>query len=131
MALLLAVVGTVWFFAGFLENDTEFRATSSAFLLSLGLGAFAIVPAAICLRLSLGAAIRGVRVGDCLWTLVMMGPWVGLSIVTLRRSPLPGWVGGLALMLSGLLSLWAVVSLIQLWREGRYGRAEPGERTES
>ena len=115
-ALLGSVAGTIWFFAGFLENDTEFRASSSAFLLSMGLGAFAIVPSALVLKLALGAWRRGFRMGDGWWTLAMMLPWVGLSVVVLARAPLPGWAGALALLLSGLLSLWAAVSLVQLWR---------------
>ncbi len=122
LALLLSIAGTVWFLAGFLENDTEFRASSSAFLLSMGLGAFAIIPSAVALRLSMGAWRRGFRRIDGLWTLVMMVPWTLLSIVVLSRAPLPGWVGWLALLLSTLLSLWAAASLVQLWRAPDHAR---------
>ncbi|MGB6231786.1 MAG: hypothetical protein WBF53_16850, partial [Litorimonas sp.] len=52
LALAGSVGATVWFFAGFFETDPGFGPASSAFLLALGLGAFAIVPSAVILRLS-------------------------------------------------------------------------------
>ena len=115
LALVLSVLATAWFFAGFVENDPEFRASSSALLLSLGLGTFAIVPSAVVMRLAWRAYREGFTVADGLWTLMLMGPWVGLGALLLR-SPLPGWVAGAALGLAALLCLWALVSL---WLERR------------
>ena len=111
LGLLGSVAGTVWFFAGFLENDGELRAASSAFLLSLGLSAFAIVPCAVVLRLAHTAWRRGFRPSHGWWTLLLMGPWVGLAGLLLARSPL-SWPGPIAALALGLLlCAWASISL--------------------
>ena len=119
VALVLSALGTLWFFLGFYENDPEFRASSSAFLLSIGLGAFAIVPSAVVMRLSWAAYRRGFSLAYGLWCLVLMGPWVVLSFILLRRSPLPPWGPLVALCLSVLLCLWAIISLVLEVRERR------------
>ena len=119
VALVLSALGTLWFFLGFFENDPEFRASSSAFLLSLGLGAFAIIPSAVVMRLAWAAYRRGFSLAYGLWGLVLMAPWVVLGFILLRRSPLPWWGPAVALLLSALLCLWAIISLVLEWRERR------------
>lgn len=119
LALVLSVAATVWFFLGFVENDPEWRASSSALLLSLGLGAFAIIPSAVAARMAWTAWQTGFQVRHGLWTLVLWLPWLGLGVL-LARSPLPAWAGAAASVLALLLCLWAAVSL---WLER--GRERP------
>ena len=109
-ALCLSVAATMWFFLGFFENDPEFRASSSAFLLSLGLGAFGIIPSAVVMRLAWRAHRLGFTRAHGVWTLLLMGPWVVLGALLLR-SPLPVWTAALALGLAALLCVWAIASL--------------------
>jgi hypothetical protein len=109
---LLGSLGmTIWFFAGFFETDPEFRAASSAFLLSLGLGAFAIIPSAVIMRLAWTAWRTGFRHGHGIWTLLLAGPWLGLSGVMIARAPVPKIVPAIAFALAFCLCLWAVISL--------------------
>ena len=124
LALLGSIGVTAWFFLGFVENDSEFRASSSALLLSLGLGAFAIVPSALVLRFGLQAMATGFRTVHGLGTLLLTLPWVGLSVLLLIHSPLPTPAPAAALVLSGLLSLWASTGLMVA--RGR-GTGEPPE----
>ena len=112
VALLGSLGATLWFFAGFVETDPEFRAASSAFLLSMGLGAFAIIPSAVVMRLGWSAWRRGFRLRHGIWTLVLMGPWIGLSSVLVTQAPLPKIGPFIALGLSTVLCLWALISLI-------------------
>ena len=112
LALALSIAGTLWFLSGFIETDPEFRAASSAFLLSVGLGGFAIIPSAVVMRLTWTAHKDGFRPALGWWTFLLMLPWIGLGGLWILRTPLPRWAGWTAVLLASLLCLWAALSLI-------------------
>ena len=115
---IFAVIGAIWFFAGFAENDTRPEHLASAALLTLGLFALAAGPFAVVAELARRAYRTGGRIRHYFWTLGLMLPWVGLSVLVLDRAPLPAWPSLLVLTLSGLLAVWALVSLILDLRNG-------------
>lgn len=110
---LVASVGTMlWFFLGFAETDPEFAPASSAFLLSLLLGGFAIIPCAIILRLSWTAWRMGFRLSHGFWTLFLTLPWIGLAVVAGGSPWMPLWLTVAPLFIAIPTALWAVASLI-------------------
>ncbi|WP_284390227.1 hypothetical protein [Algimonas ampicilliniresistens] len=119
--LFCAVAATLWFFLGFYETDPGFSAASSAALLSLGLGAFAIIPGAVILRLAWTAWRYGFRPVHGLWTLVLALPWIGLSLMARPSEWMPIWLTIFPLLLATPISLWAIVSIIL----ERRARAKP------
>ena len=111
----LSIISALWFFLGFAENDTRPEHLTSAFVLTLILFAFAIGPFA-CVAYFAGAAHRGgTKRAHLLWTLFLMLPWVGLGAIAVSHTPLPIWCGLIMAGLAGLLSLWAIVSLVLDW----------------
>ncbi|MGB3457001.1 MAG: hypothetical protein WBG08_05930 [Litorimonas sp.] len=121
--MLASGVATLWFFAGFFETDPGFAPASSAALLSLGLGAFALIPCGVAARLCRTAHAQGFRVSQGLWVLFLFLPWAGLAHVAGGSDWLPGWLGAGALLVAVPLLLWAGVSLsLEAVRELRRAR---------
>lgn len=119
---LVASVGTMlWFFLGFAETDPEFAPASSAFLLSLLLGGFAIIPCAIILRLSWTAWRTGFRAAHGLWALFLILPWIGLAGVAGGSAWMPFWLTLGPFLIAIPTVIWAIASLI-LERFGRKAR---------
>lgn len=112
LGTILSVIGAIWFFAGFAENDTRPEHLVSAFVLTVGLFILAIAPFASVAGFARRAYRVGGRRAHYLWTLFLMVPWVGLGILSLTYTPLPVWAGLIATALSVLLVVWASVSLI-------------------
>lgn len=112
LGLILSIGATLWFFSGFYETDPGFAPASSAFLLSLGLGAFAIIPCAVVLRLSWTAWRDGFRPYQGVWTLLLMTPWIALALMAWRSSWLPLWLSLGPISLATPLCLWAIISLV-------------------
>lgn len=109
--LLISVVATLWFWVGFHETDPGFSASSSAFLLSALLGAFAIVPCAIIMRLGWSGWRHGFRVRYGLWALFLFLPWIGFAVIAFRSDWLPELLSVAALLIAFPIILWSVASL--------------------
>ena len=109
---LLSVVSAIWFFLGFAENDTRPEHLTSAFFLTLGLFAFAVLPFFIVARFARRAYRDGTKPAHLFWTLFLMLPWIALGLITAAYTPLPLFVGIIMAGLAALLSLWAIISLI-------------------
>ena len=119
MAALMAGIGAggsilaaIWFFLGFAENDTRLEHLSSAFVLTLLLFAFAIIPFGFVSRFAYSAYRRSAKRAHLLWTMFLMLPWVGLGALTVTHTPLPIWCGVVIAGLAGLLCLWAGISIV-------------------
>lgn len=111
LATVLALITTIIFFAGFLENDSYFNAVLAAFLLSAGLGIFAIGPSIVIAQISWRSyRFGGTRRGAVL-AFVLALPWVVLSALCWLYTPLPKWMSGIAFILAFLLAGWAFVSI--------------------
>ena len=119
MGLVGASLATLWFFAGFYETDPDFSPASSAFLLALGLGAFAIIPCAIIMRLGWTAWRSGFRIHHGVWTLFLMMPWIAFGVIGLKSDWLPFWLSGGALLVAGPLCAWALLSFLMELRRRR------------
>ena len=111
----LAVISAIWFFLGFAENDTRPEHLTSALVLTLGLFAFAVVPFACVAGLARRAYRAGTKRAHLFWVVFLMLPWIGLGLITVNFTPLPLFVGLIASVLAGLLSLWAIISLVLDW----------------
>lgn len=114
LAGLSALGYSVLFFTRFLENDTHLWGIFSAFILCFGLGAFAYIPAALTSWLGWRAYKRGRIVRDLRWSLFLTLPWAALSLVLVFVSDLPKIYSLPILIVTALLTLWAVISL---WRK--------------
>ena len=119
IAALMAGIGAsgstlaaIWFFFGFAENDSRLEHLTSAFVLTLLLFAFAIIPFSLVSRFAYSAYREGAKRTHLLWTLFLMIPWIGLGALTVTHTPLPIWCGLSIAGLAGLLCLWAVLSMI-------------------
>jgi len=112
LGLVVAIGTTLWFFFGFFETDPQFAPASSAFLLSLLLGGFAISPCAIILRLSWTAWQTGFRLSHGFWTLFLVGPWIGFAGVASGSAWMPFWLTLAPLLIATPATLWAIASLI-------------------
>ncbi len=119
LACILAALGAVtaliialWFFFGFAENDTRPEHLFSVLIFTLGIFGLAIVPFATISRLAFITYKMGGKLAFYLWTIFLTLPWLGLGFLSLVFTPLPFWVGGLAVLLSILLALWALTSII-------------------
>ena len=112
IGLGLSIAATLWFFLGFFETDPQFAPASSAFLLSLLLGGFAIIPCAIILRLSWTAWRTGFRLSHGFWTLFLMAPWIGFAAVAGGSAWMPFWLTLAPLLIAIPATLWATISLI-------------------
>lgn len=116
LGAVLSIIGAIWFFLGFAENDTRLEHLTSALVLTLGLFAFAIVPFGCTFALARRAYARGTTRAHLLWTLFLMLPWIALGFITAAFTPLPLYVGVIMAVLATLLSLWAGVSLVLDWK---------------
>ena len=111
LGLIGAVGATLWFFAGFFETDPGLSPASAGFLLSFGLGAFAIIPCALICRMSFTAWRDGFQVSHGIWSLILAAPWPVFGVIALRSEWLPLWLGWGTLLLSFPILIWALVSL--------------------
>jgi len=116
LGAIISVIAALWFFLGFVENDTRFEHLTSAFVLTLLLFSFAVGPFAIVAGFGRRAYLKGATRSHLFWTLLLMLPWTALGIIAMTHTPLPIWCGLLITILAVLLSLWAFISLILDWR---------------
>lgn len=106
LAAVISIVAALWFFIGFLENDTGFWHVLSAFGMSMGLGALAFVPALWIARLARLTAMHGARLSTAFLVILLAMPWSVL--------------GGLLARLEGFwrvlgISVMGLVAVINLW----------------
>lgn len=111
-----SLLAAIWFFLGFAENDSRLEHLTSAFLLTLLLFAFAIIPFSLVSRFAYAAYHQNAKRPHLLWTLCLMLPWVGLGTLTITHTPLPIWCGIIIAILATLLCLWAGISMILDWK---------------
>ena len=107
-----SILAAIWFFLGFAENDSRLEHLTSAFVLTILLFAFVIIPFSLVSRFAYAAYRKRAKRTHLLWTLFLMIPWIGLGALTVTHTPLPIWCGLIIAGLAGLLCLWAVVSMI-------------------
>ena len=115
----LSGLAAIWFFSGFAENDTRLEHLTSAFVLTVILFSFAIIPFTLVARFAWRAYRQEAKQAQLLWTVFLMLPWVGLGTLAISHTPLPSWCGIIVTGLATLLSLWALVSLILEWKVAR------------
>ena len=108
----LSILTALWFFIGFAENDTRPEHLTSAFVLTCLLFAFAVIPFSLVSRFAWIAYRKTARLAHLFWTVLLMVPWVGLGVLTITHTPLPIWCGYILTGLAGILSLWAIISVI-------------------
>ena len=98
---------SVYFFYGFTQTDQGFWTLASAFGLCFGVGALAYVPCGYVSRTAFNAARgRSARKSFALALLLIL-PWVCVSLVFIGWSALPKVYGVLALVLSLVFCAWA------------------------
>lgn len=114
----LSIITAIWFFAGFAENDTRPEHLFSALVLTSVLFAFAILPFSCVALFARRAHRNGTKRMHLLWTIFLMLPWIGLGIIAIGYTPLPLWSGLIMAVLAGLLTLWALASLVLDWNAG-------------
>ncbi len=112
LSAVLACFTAVVFFAGFALNDTELGGLVSAFVFSALLGAFAIIPSIIIALIAARGYKYGLTRRAALWCVFLALPWVTLSLTVLIKTPLPAYMAAIALCLSSLMCLWALISVI-------------------
>lgn len=115
----LSICAALWFFVGFAENDTRPEHLVSAFVLTCILFAFAIIPFGLVALFARQSYRFGTKRSSLFWTLFLMLPWIGLGSLAVSHTPLPLWCGLIMAVLAGLLSLWALVSLVLDWNAPR------------
>lgn len=108
----LSVITAIWFFLGFAENDTRPEHLTSALIFTILLFSFAVAPFALVAHFARRAFQLGSRPSDLYWTIFLMLPWTLLGGISIAHTPLPIWSGFIVMILSALLTIWAVVSLI-------------------
>lgn len=111
LGLLASAVSTLWLFLGFAETDPAFATASSAFLLSTLLGAFAIIPCAVIMRLAWRAWRRGFRLSHGFWSLFLILPWIGLGLVASGSDWMPAWLTFVPLLIAIPTGVWAIISI--------------------
>jgi len=115
LGAIFSVLGALWFFVGFVENDKRPEHLISALALTLILFAFAIIPFALTAGFARHAYQKGTKRAHLLWTLLLMLPWVILGTLAISHTPLPIWCGLIMTSFAALLSLWALASLVLDW----------------
>ena len=115
LGAIFSVLGALWFFVGFVENDKRPEHLISALALTLILFAFAIIPFALTAGFARHAYQKGTKRVHLLWTLLLMLPWVILGTLAISHTPLPIWCGLIMTSFAALLSLWALASLVLDW----------------
>ncbi len=104
-------IGATLFFLGFASNAGGLAELVSAFLLSFGLGVFAIIPSVIIAILTYRAWRFKLKIKQAIWTIFLSAPWIMLSVLLFIYAPLPKYMSILAFMLSTLLCLWGLISV--------------------
>lgn len=116
LACLLSTLTALLFFSGFAETDSALPGLASAFVFAFILMLFAAVPTALICRIAYKAWISGLGLKHALWAIALVLPWAALSILLVMQTPLPLYMSGTALILSGLLLFWSGVSAILAWK---------------
>lgn len=115
----LAFLTATLFFAGFASNDANPAGLASAFILSFGLGLFAIVPSLIVAKIAFRAWKHGLKPKPGIAVFFLSLPWIILSSLILLYTPLPLYLGIIALLLSSLICVWTCVSLSLILKNRR------------
>jgi len=111
LASLVALAYSALFFSRFLENDTHFWGIVSAFLLCFGVGAFGYIPAGITSRIAWKAYKGGTTQLGLMTAIILLIPWVMLSLTLLFVSDMPKIYSLPILITVLLLTAWALISL--------------------
>lgn len=111
MAAITAFIYSTVFFLGFLENDTHIWGIISAFLLCVGVGAFAYIPATLTGLIAWKAYKKGAAKKPLLWVILLLLPWVCLSLALFFVSDMAVIYSAPILITVIILTAWAVISL--------------------
>ena len=104
----LVVFGlAAYFFYGFMQTDQGFWTLASAFGLCFGVAALAYLPCSYLARSARQAAKGQAARKAFALSLLLMLPWVCVSLILIGFSALPKVYGFLALFLSLVFSIWA------------------------
>lgn len=114
LSALIAFGYSAVFFTRFLENDAHLWGIVSAFLLCFGVGALAYIPAGIISRIALRAHKIGAGRKGLIWALILLLPWICLSLALVLISGLPKFYSLSILAIAALLTAWAAISLSRL-----------------
>jgi len=114
LSTLTALGYSLYYFIRFLENDSHIWGIISAFLLCFGVGAFGYIPAAIISRMAWRAHQNGAARKALIWALILLLPWLGLSLILVFMSAMPLPYSLPILIMVLLLTLWAGLSLSRL-----------------
>ena len=113
---LLTAIGTfclsAYFLIGFAQTDTGLWTLLSAAALCFGVGALAYGPCGL-IAFWARKARRGEGSKTHLWlALILLLPWLGLSIIFIAFSALPTMYGAAALIITAVLLLWPIRGLM-------------------
>lgn len=111
LATISALAYSALFFSRFLENDTHIWGVVSAFLLCFGVGAFGYIPAGLTSHIAWKAYKRGATKRGLMIALIMIAPWVMLSLILLLVSDMPKIYSFPIAIIVILLAAWALISL--------------------
>lgn len=111
LAAIAAFGFSVLFFSRFLENDTHPWGIFSAFLLCFGVGAFGYIPAGLISLIAWRAHKRGATQRGLLLCIILILPWIALSLALLIVSDLPKFYSAPILITVLLLTAWVLISL--------------------
>ena len=111
LAACVALAYSGLFFSRFLENDAHLWGVVSAFLLCFGVGAFAYIPAGITSLIAWKAYKNGATQRGLAFTLILLFPWIALSLALTFISDMPKLYSLPILITVLLLTAWALISL--------------------
>ncbi len=105
----LTTLGTsLWFFLGFVENDTGFWHLLSAFCLSFGIGSLAYIPSFVIGRIAHHVLNKGPDRRLAGIAVLLTLPWLGLTYFIFRIGGFWMWVSLSILLLGLLILIWAI-----------------------
>jgi len=107
---------SAYFFYGFTQTDQGVWTLASAFGLCFGVGALAYGPCFLTARIALKSRKGRASRRDIALALLLILPWVCVSLIFMGFSALPKFYGFLSLIISTNLCFWAFARLRRLPR---------------
>lgn len=113
LAAIASLIAALWFFIGFLENDTGFWHVLSAFAMSMGMGALAFIPALWIARLARMTALQGARLSTAFLVILLAIPWSVLGGLLARLEGHWRVLGLSVMVLVAVINLWAFLMALR------------------